>query len=130
MLRVKCRSCDTTLTPQLRLLVDSAELDESDQADYVPKGFIWESDGQFHSGREGRFFVNIADVLDLQDHADSRRLSGCCGPAGIDGPNQCCECGAAVATLMADCWMPHAVAFEPGRTFLCREDRESDVPSQ
>lgn len=37
---------------------------------------------------------------------DDRRLNGCCGIAGLDGPNQLCRCGAEVGTVRTDCWTP------------------------
>jgi hypothetical protein len=42
------------------------------------------------------------------------RRSGCCGPAGTDGPNlQCAGCGAQVAAEVADCWTWQEVRLYP-----------------
>jgi hypothetical protein len=45
-------------------------------------------------------------------HPDSRRLVGCCGIAGQDGPNLVCGgCGVEVATRESDCWTDNPVAL-------------------
>ncbi|WP_224282312.1 hypothetical protein [Streptomyces sp. LS1784] len=45
-------------------------------------------------------------------HSDPRRLTGCCGPAGQDGPNLVCSgCDAEVATKECDCWTDNLVAL-------------------
>lgn len=44
------------------------------------------------------------------------RLGGCCGLAGIDGPNQMCRCGAEIGTLRTDCWSPRLFIPEPTKT--------------
>jgi len=41
--------------------------------------------------------------------------SGCCGSAGLDGPNRACAvCGAVVATERSDCWTQAEIRFAPG----------------
>lgn len=45
-----------------------------------------------------------------------RRLGGCCGMAGNNGPNQVCTCGAEIGTLQADCWTPLVFVAEPDTT--------------
>ncbi len=45
-----------------------------------------------------------------------KRLSGCCGLAGTDGPNQLCRCGAEIGTLRTDCWTPCMFIPEPTKT--------------
>lgn len=47
-----------------------------------------------------------------------RRLSGCHGPSGLDGPNQVCRCGAEVGTRQADCFTPAVFVPEPKATEL------------
>jgi hypothetical protein len=45
-------------------------------------------------------------------HPDARRLVGCCGLAGQDGPNLVCGgCGVEVATKESDCWTDNLVAL-------------------
>ncbi|MFJ4338586.1 hypothetical protein [Streptomyces sp. NPDC088915] len=52
------------------------------------------------------------DVPGTTPHPDPRRLSGCCGVAGQDGPNLVCSgCGVEVATKESDCWTDNFVAL-------------------
>ncbi|MGW2820839.1 hypothetical protein ACWC24_07510 [Streptomyces sp. NPDC001443] len=52
------------------------------------------------------------DVPGTAFHPDPRRLGGCCGPAGQDGPNLVCiGCGIEVATKESDCWTDNLVAL-------------------
>ncbi|MFE1962976.1 hypothetical protein [Streptomyces sp. NPDC059479] len=45
-------------------------------------------------------------------HPDARRISGCCGLAGQDGPNLVCVgCGVEVATKESDCWTDNLAAL-------------------
>ena len=40
--------------------------------------------------------------------------AGCCGAPGEEGPNQVCgNCGAVVATLFSDCYVPYEIHFLP-----------------
>lgn len=52
------------------------------------------------------------DVPGTALHSDPRRISGCCGLAGQDGPNLVCGgCGVDVATKESDCWTDNLVAL-------------------
>jgi hypothetical protein len=54
-----------------------------------------------------QFWLNPDDLTAVvRNTRDGRRLSGCCGLAGCDGPNQLCRCGAEIGTLRTDCWTP------------------------
>ncbi|GAA0808517.1 hypothetical protein [Spirilliplanes yamanashiensis] len=63
--------------------------------------------------RLGTVLINAADLLDRRLHPDPRRLVGCCGLDGCDGPNLVCACGAEIATERSDCWTPQVVLLEP-----------------
>ncbi|MFC4761820.1 hypothetical protein [Dyella koreensis] len=52
----------------------------------------------------------------VHDTSDARRLNGCCGLNGCDGPNQVCCCGADVGTLRSDCWTPRVFIPDPKGT--------------
>jgi len=60
---------------------------------------------------QGRFVVNLADLVGTRPSPDGRRLSGCCGRDGLDGPNLVCVNGHEVGTEKSDCWMPHAAVL-------------------
>ncbi|WP_208354406.1 hypothetical protein [Pseudaestuariivita rosea] len=50
-------------------------------------------------------WLSLSDLTDAVCYTTlTRRLSGCCGPSGIDGPNRICTCGAEVGTESSDCW--------------------------
>jgi hypothetical protein len=55
--------------------------------------------------------VNIADLVSIRRHPDFRRLNGCCGLDGCDGPNLVCTNGHEIGTEKSDCWTPHAAVL-------------------
>ena len=64
-----------------------------------------------------QYWVHPDDLTDrVADTKKRKRLSGCCGFAGLDGPNQVCRCGAEIGTLQNDCCTPHVFIAEPGTT--------------
>jgi hypothetical protein len=64
-----------------------------------------------------QFWLNPADLRDaVRLPKKSRRLNGCCGLDGCDGPNQVCRCGAEVGTLKTDCWTPLVFIPQPDVT--------------
>ncbi|GGJ96712.1 hypothetical protein GCM10010123_28400 [Pilimelia anulata] len=70
--------------------------------------------------QRGIVVLNPADVVHLEPHPESARSAGCCGPAGGDGWNRRCRCGADVAVLAADCWQAAEVRLNPGLTRRAR----------
>ena len=64
-----------------------------------------------------QYWVHPEDLTDrVQLTKRKRRLGGCCGLAGLEGPNQLCRCGAEVGTLRNDCWTPHVFIPVPTNT--------------
>ena len=62
-----------------------------------------------------QYWVNPADLTDRVANTKKRkRLGGCCGFTGLDGPNQVCRCGAEIGTLQDDCCTPQVFIAEPG----------------
>ena len=62
-------------------------------------------------------WLNPADVAEaVRMTSCVKRLGGCCGEAGSNGPNQVCRCGAFVGTLRTDCWTPHLFIPDPAAT--------------
>ncbi len=58
------------------------------------------------------WIVHPDDVPGAALHPDARRLNGCCGLSGQDGPNLvCANCGEEVATKESDCWTDNLVAL-------------------
>jgi len=76
-----------------------------------------QEDGRFFHQNIGGFVVNVDDVVQTRLTTAGKRLAGCCGLDGMDGPNLLCDqCGAEVAIKKTDCWMPHCVIFGPTAT--------------
>ncbi|MBO4209109.1 hypothetical protein GSF22_24380 [Micromonospora echinofusca] len=67
------------------------------------------------AGPRDTIVVHPDDASTLRLHPEGDRLIGCCGPNGTEGSNQVCPCGAEVATLMADCYGPNELHFDPHR---------------
>jgi hypothetical protein len=66
--------------------------------------------------------MNPEDLLETVHLTQKQQfLNGCCGPDGGDGPNQICECGAEIGTIMSDCWTPHAFIPAPKATSWVEE---------
>lgn len=62
-----------------------------------------------------QLWINPDDLTDaVRLTKKGRRLNGCCGISGLDGPNQLCACGAEVGTLQSDCFTPLVFVAEPG----------------
>ena len=120
-MRVICRQCLTPLSPELQA-VSLSERNEAMGEDLLRPGTVMQENGSYFQGRAGSYLVHPDDLLHVRLTTNPRRLSGCCGLDGCDGPNLHCEtCDAYVATKMTDCWMAHCVAFE---TTVIRVDVE------
>jgi hypothetical protein len=69
--------------------------------------------GTFKVNFDGSLLIlHPDDVPGAVLHSDARRLNGCCGLAGQDGPNLVCSgCGVEAATKESDCWTDNLVAL-------------------
>ena len=128
--RLICNACGVELTGPLRILsgkdpsvtapehVDRAPLTESGVAfksyDPIMRSF---ADDPAPLEFTPQYWLNPDDLTDAAGNTqNNRRLSGCCGISGLDGPNQVCRCGAEVGTLQTDCFTPRVFIPEPGGT--------------
>ena len=102
-----CTKCGSLVVSALRQLVDEAMLDEGDGHDRVPQGTYFVSLGKFEPEEAGDYLVNLKDLQNTKRHSDVRRLNGCCGLDGCDGPNLLCENGHEIGTERSDCWHAH-----------------------
>ncbi|MCK9871166.1 hypothetical protein MRI28_16230 [Nocardiopsis dassonvillei] len=75
------------------------------------KGFV------ISAGTRRTVLVHPDDAADLRPLPRGKNSSGCCGPAGNQGLNLACVCGAPVATLAADCFGPYELHLDPVRTY-------------
>lgn len=119
-----CRQCSTRLTADLELV----SLDTQNQTmgeDLLARGSAMQEDGSSSESEAGKFLGNIADAAHMTLTSDMRRLNGCCGLDGCDGPNLLCEiCDTYVATKRTDCWTPHYVVFDPNTTKAVMESAQ------
>ncbi|MFF5506201.1 hypothetical protein [Streptomyces roseolus] len=69
------------------------------------------------AGSRRTVLVHPHGAAGLQPLPDWENSTGCCGPAGDEGLNWACPCGAPVATLAADCSGPYELHLDPVRTY-------------
>ena len=108
-----CPTCGQPLTAPLSPLPSDQSVCLEDGQPAVPTGSYALSDDDYWTGSGGCPLVNLADLVGTRHHPDPRRLNGCCGPDGCDGPNLVCGNGHEVGTEKADCWMSHAAVLLP-----------------
>lgn len=122
--RFACARCGIVMTGALVPLADDSLVKTKDGADYLPKGSFAESDGEFFTATDGQWIVNLKDVINTRKHPDLRRLNGCCGLDGCNGINTICAQGHEIGTEKSDCWMPHAMLFDPLAVKMLSGDKE------
>jgi hypothetical protein len=65
-----------------------------------------------------QFWINPDDLTEaVRQTKKKRRLQGCCGLDGCNGPNQICRCGSEIGTRQSDCWTPSVFIPQPEATF-------------
>jgi hypothetical protein len=119
-MKIYCKECLLPLTNDVMEYTGKVNADTQDGAPYIQKGYYKVCDGTWGyavfsfglcEGEMGKIVINPEDLIRSRNHKDKSRLSGCCAPAGLDGPNKICRNGHEVATLHADCWQPAAIVF-------------------
>ncbi len=116
-----CKKCTASLTTRLNLFNGNAD-DFNARMNFDNHPFAMEiHDSIWRPGdptgrKEDGYLTTWITVSGLsrgtEDTLDYRRLNGCCGLDGLDGPNQVCtSCGSYVGTKITDCWTPKL--FEP-----------------
>jgi hypothetical protein len=105
----QCPACQRAITLPLLPLDAHQSLCLEAGKPIVPRGFFWVSDGE-HFAKDCAV-VNLADLVSTKHHPDYRRLNGCCGLDGLDGPNLVCDNGHEVGTESSDCWTAHAAVL-------------------
>ncbi len=112
-----CPVCGQAITRPLAPLPADCAVCLEDGKAAVRQGFFALSDDDYWTGSFGSPLVNLADLVGTVHHPDTRRIQGCCGPSGCDGPNLVCGQGHEVGTERSDCWMAH------GAVLLCQVTR-------
>ncbi|UKK86148.1 hypothetical protein L7H23_08645 [Sphingopyxis sp. BSN-002] len=131
-----CSACGARLTHALTIVSSKTPgvvpPEHEDRAPLTPRGAAfksWEPIERSFADKPAsleyapQYWLN-PDDLDgqVRDTPDARRLNGCCGLDGCDGPNQVCRCGAEVGTLRTDCWTPHVFVPDPANTNWIEEE--------
>lgn len=125
-----CNRCRVRLTAPLTIRSGKdpavAAPDVRDKAPLVPPGIGFKSwEPQRWTWTEPghplhfvpQYWLNPEDLTDaVRDTGNLARLGGCCGPTGMNGPNQICRCKAEIGTLQHDCITPHVFIPEPATT--------------
>ncbi|MFF7951517.1 hypothetical protein [Streptomyces griseorubiginosus] len=122
-----CADCGTRLTGPLRLLPEWPPRPESDGRKGPDPGWcdaadpgntcLGNPDGPgclVSAGPRGTLVTHPEDARAYLSGDPEVTEFGCCGPPGLEGPNELCAgCGAVVATLYADCSGPYETGFLP-----------------
>jgi hypothetical protein len=97
-MRLKRKYCGIELTNNLIELNSIGQLSEIDGKDFIPCGKFFISNGDYYTGTEKKIIINIKDLKNSKNHNDPKRLNGCCGLDGTDGPNKLCLNGHEIGT--------------------------------
>lgn len=108
-----CSACGAVVTNPVERLEDATQIRLGDGEAAVPQGRFAVADPKEWSSFGGWFMLNLADAVGTREHPEVRRLSGCCGPSGLNGKNKVCAQGHEIGTECSDCWMPHALMLDP-----------------
>lgn len=125
-----CTACEARLTPALTVMSSKAPgivpPEQVRGKPLIAHGFAfksWEPIEKSFADEPAllefvpQHWLNPDDLAQTVGNTRKKdRLSGCCGIAGIGGPNQICGCGAEIGTLRTDCWTPHLFVPDPAHT--------------
>ncbi|MEO7141827.1 MAG: hypothetical protein ABIY51_16260 [Ferruginibacter sp.] len=115
-MKVFCKECNLPLTNEL-MHYTGKSFGLADGQHFIQKGFYTISDGDFFTGTNGSVIINNDDQVNIINHTNPSKLSGCCGLDGTRG-NKTCANGHEMATEYSDCWMPFAVVFEKEKIII------------
>jgi hypothetical protein len=88
------------------------------------RGLRWRQAADPLASRALGLQVSLDSFAAVKPHPDNRRVQGCCGPSGTQGPNLVCgTCDVEIATICDDCgtWpfvrlQPEVITKQPVRT--------------
>ena len=131
-----CKSCHAPLSKPVEVYEageDSAVVPDLPDEDHaIEKGFAFKSAEPYRqtcgTSKDAleftpQFWKTIRDIPpSVKLTEDVRRLNGCCGLDGCEGPNRVCSCSAEIGTEMSDCWTSFLFIPEPQNTYWSRQD--------
>ena len=106
-----CPTCRAVITRALGALPKDHPICLENQKPAIPEGFFAAINAEDWAVSGTVVVVNLHDLVGTKHHPDRRRLNGCCGLDGCDGPNLVCPNGHEVGTEKSDCWMSHAAVL-------------------
>ncbi len=114
-MKLYCKKCNYQLTVMELQQANPDQANMDDQAPIIGSGlYINAPEIEIHFETPIDFLVNIKSV-NLQNHKDSTRLYGCCGPGDLSVLNQVYpNCSAEIGVIVADCWLPHFIGISAG----------------
>jgi hypothetical protein len=118
-----CKICRSELSVAVQMIStkdpETPKLELKDQCPVTGPGTViksWESIQALIYGHSvptldftPQYWMNPIDVEQFVTFVkDDKKLSGCCGLSGFDGPNMCCKkCKSVVGTRQNDCITPN-----------------------
>ncbi len=128
---IRCAICNIPLSVPVRERQNREGLCHEMGCDYIEPGVYVVADECFATHADGHLVINLKDAINTKHHWDRRRLSGCCGIGGMDGPNTLCLNDHEIGAEYSDCWMPHGLAFDPNCAVLetLNENSEQEIKS-
>lgn len=132
LVHLECNRCRSVLTRVLRVERDddqaSSRIDFVDNKCTIRAGVAHLSNKPIQQGDTlldfvPQYWLNPNDLTDqVALTLDTKRLNGCCGYDGCDGPNQICVvCSADIGTLQNDCWTSIQFIVQPETTRWVRQ---------
>lgn len=111
-MQLYCKKCNYKLTVFELEQVSAGQANMEDQAPLIRPGlYIIAGEIDINFGKPIDFLLN-KDSVKLQNHKDTKRLQGCCGPGDLNVLNQVCpNCNSEIGILIADCWLPHFIGI-------------------
>lgn len=111
-MQLYCKKCNYKLTVIELQPVSSDNANMKDQESLIGPGlYLNAAEIEIIFGKPIDLLVNKESV-NLHNHKDVSRLSGCCGPGELNVLNQVCpNCSAEIGLIVEDCWLPHFIGI-------------------
>ena len=119
VLEINCKKCNQSLNYCQLTEIEKINHDFRDDEELLDVDqFIvsnkMESSFPFLKG----IVLNTKSVT-LNDHEDSKRFYGCCGPSSMGKLNQVCpSCKSEIGLLVADRWASHYIGIDLSKVFI------------
>lgn len=111
-----CKKCNQELTKGPLSQAKVSSINHGDEKDLVPlHQYVFLAEAEYNFEIPIDFLVNNKS-LNLDNHTESIRLQGCCGPSEFGQLNQICpNCKSEIGLLIDDCWTPRFIAIDSNK---------------